>query len=101
MRKTAIRDLLRAAGGHALDANAMAALERNPYLLSDSAWLVREHRLDARDNIGLVLPRLTQIAGRHIRDAFLQTFELSHNRDAGGHVFLPREKLLAAGSEVV
>ena len=33
--------------------------------------LVREHRLDARDNIGLILPRLTQIAGRHIRDALL------------------------------
>ena len=33
--------------------------------------LVREHRLDARDNVGLILPRLTQIAGRHIRDALL------------------------------
>ena len=33
--------------------------------------LVREHRLDARDNIGLVLPRLTQIAGRHVRDTLL------------------------------
>ena len=33
--------------------------------------LVREHRLDARDNVGLILPRLTQIAGCHVRDAFL------------------------------
>ena len=33
--------------------------------------LVREHRLDARDNIGLVLPRLPQIAGCHVGDAFL------------------------------
>ena len=33
--------------------------------------LVREHRLDARDNIGLILPRLTQIAGRHVRDTLL------------------------------
>ena len=28
-------------------------------------------------------------------------FELSHNRDAGGHVFLPREKLLAATAQLL
>ena len=39
-------------------------------------------------------------------DASLRTeagllFELSHNRDAGGHVFLPREKLLAATAQLL
>lgn len=29
------------------------------------------------------------------------TFELSHNREAGGHVFLPREKLLAATAQLL
>ncbi len=71
-------------------ANAMAALERNPYLLSDSAFGVD---FSACDEIALSMG----FGG----DAALRTeagllFELSHNRDAGGHVFLPREKLLAA-----
>ena len=71
-------------------ANAMAALERNPYLLSDSAFGVD---FSVCDEIALSMG----FGG----DAALRTeagllFELSHNRDAGGHVFLPREKLLAA-----
>ena len=71
-------------------ANAMAALERNPYLLSDSAFGVD---FSVCDEIALSMG----FGG----DASLRTeagliFELSHNRDAGGHVFLPREKLLAA-----
>ena len=71
-------------------ANAMAALERNPYLLSDSAFGVD---FSVCDEIALSMG----FGG----DAVLRTeagllFELSHNRDAGGHVFLPREKLLAA-----
>ena len=71
-------------------ANAMAALKRNPYLLSDSAFGVD---FSVCDEIALSMG----FGG----DAALRTeagllFELSHNRDAGGHVFLPREKLLAA-----
>ena len=71
-------------------ANAMAALERNPYLLSDSAFGVD---FSVCDEIALSMG----FGG----DASLRTeagliFELSHNREAGGHVFLPREKLLAA-----
>ena len=76
-------------------ANAMAALERNPYLLSDSAFGVD---FSVCDEIALSMgfggdaSRRTE-AGR--------TFERSHNRDAGGHVFLPREKLLAATAQLL
>ena len=76
-------------------ANAMAALERNPYLLSDSAFGVD---FSLCDEIALSMG----FGG----DASLRTeagllFELSHNRDAGGHVFLPREKLLAATAQLL
>jgi helicase, recD/traA family len=76
-------------------ANAMAALERNPYLLSDSAFGVD---FSVCDEIALSMG----FGG----DASLRTeagllFELSHNRDAGGHVFLPREKLLAATAQLL
>lgn len=76
-------------------ANAMAALERNPYLLSDSAFGVD---FSVCDEIALSMG----FGG----DALLRTeaglmFELFHNRDAGGHVFLPREKLLAATQELL
>ena len=76
-------------------ANAMAALERNPYLLSDSAFGVD---FSLCDEIALSMG----FGG----DASLRTeagllFELSHNREAGGHVFLPREKLLAATAQLL
>lgn len=76
-------------------ANAMAALERNPYLLSDSAFGVD---FSVCDEIALSMG----FGG----DASLRTeagllFELSHNREAGGHVFLPREKLLAATAQLL
>ena len=76
-------------------ANAMAALERNPYLLSDSAFGVD---FSVCDEIALSMG----FGG----DASLRTeagllFELSHNRDAGGHVFLPREKFLAATAQLL
>ena len=53
--------------------HALLALDLGDRTLyaAQGVGLVREHRLDARDNIGLILPRLTQIAGRHIRDALL------------------------------
>ena len=75
--------------------NAMTALERNPYLLSDSAFGVD---FSVCDEIALSMG----FGG----DASLRTeagliFELSHNRDAGGHVFLPREKLLAATAQLL
>lgn len=76
-------------------AGAMAALTRNPYLLSDSAFGVD---FSVCDEIALAMG----FGG----DAALRTeagllFELSHNRDAGGHVFLPREKLLAATAQLL
>lgn len=76
-------------------ADAMAALERNPYLLSDSAFGVD---FSVCDEIALSMG----FGG----DASLRTeaglmFELFHNRDAGGHVFLPREKLLAATCQLL
>ena len=71
-------------------ANAMAALERNPYLLSDSAFGVD---FSVCDEIALSMGFGGDAS---LRTEAGLTFELSHNRDAGGHVFLPREKLLAA-----
>ena len=71
-------------------ANAMAALERNPYLLSDSAFGVD---FSVCDEIALSMGFGGDDA---LRTEAGLTFELSHNREAGGHVFLPREKLLAA-----
>ena len=70
-------------------ANAMAALERNPYLLSDSAFGVD---FSVCDEIALSMGFGGDAS---LRTEAGLTFELSHNRDAGGHVFLPREKLLA------
>ena len=71
-------------------ASAMAALERNPYLLSDSAFGVD---FSVCDEIALSMGFGGDDA---LRTEAGLTFELSHNREAGGHVFLPREKLLAA-----
>ncbi len=75
--------------------NAMAALERNPYLLSDSAFGVE---FSACDEIALSMGFGGDAALR-IEAGLL--FELSYNRDAGGHVFLPREKLLAATDQLL
>lgn len=76
-------------------ANAMAALERNPYLLSDSAFGVD---FSLCDEIALSMGFGGDAS---LRTEAGLTFELSHNRDAGGHVFLPREKLLAATAQLL
>ena len=75
--------------------NAMAALESNPYLLSDSAFGVE---FSVCDEIALSMGFGGDAALR-IEAGLL--FELSYNRDAGGHVFLPREKLLAATDQLL
>ena len=76
-------------------ANAMAALESNPYLLSDSAFGVD---FSVCDEIALSMGFGGDAS---LRTEAGLTFELSHNRDAGGHVFLPREKLLAATAQLL
>ena len=75
--------------------NAMTALERNPYLLSDSAFGVD---FSVCDEIALSMGFGGDAS---LRTEAGLTFELSHNRDAGGHVFLPREKLLAATAQLL
>lgn len=72
---------------------AMEMLRRNPYLLVDEPFGVD---FAAADEIALALGG----------DASCRTeagvlFELSHNEQNGGHVFLPREKLLAATAQLL
>lgn len=76
-------------------ANAMAALRGNPYVLSGEQFGVEFSQCD---EIALAMG----FAG----DASLRTeagllFELSHNAENGGHVFLPRGKLLAATAQLL
>ena len=73
-------------------ADAMAAVSRNPYLLAGEQFGVD---FSACDEIALSMG----FSG----DASLRTeagllFELSHNEENGGHIFLPRGKLLAAAA---
>ena len=74
-------------------AGAMEALRRNPYLLVDEPFGVD---FALADEIALALGG----------DASCRTeagllFELSHNEQSGGHVFLPRDKLLAATAQLL
>ena len=74
-------------------AGAMEALRRNPYLLVDEPFGVD---FALADEIALALGG----------DASCRTeagllFELSHNEQNGGHVFLPRDKLLAATAQLL
>ena len=76
-------------------ADAMAAVARNPYLLAGEQFGVE---FSACDEIALSMG----FSG----DASLRTeagllFELSHNEENGGHIFLPREKLLAAAVQLL
>ena len=76
-------------------AAAMEMLRRNPYLITDEPCGVD---FAVADEIALAL-------GFH-GDASCRTeagllFELSHNEQNGGHVFLPREKLLAATAQLL
>ena len=74
-------------------AGAMEALRLNPYLLVDEPFGVD---FALADEIALALGG----------DASCRTeagllFELSHNEQNGGHVFLPRDKLLAATAQLL
>lgn len=69
---------------------AMEALRRNPYLLCDQQFGVD---FSVSDEIALSMG-FDGASGVRTEAAIL--FELSHNQQSGGHVFLPREKLIAA-----
>lgn len=74
-------------------AGAMEALRRNPYLLVDEPFGVD---FALADEIALALGG----------DASCRTeagllFELSYNAQNGGHIFLPRDKLLAATAQLL
>ena len=74
-------------------AAAMEMLRRNPYLLVDEPFSLD---FAVADEIALALGG----------DASCRTeagilFELSHNETNGGHIFLPREKLLAATAQLL
>ena len=76
-------------------ADAMAAVSRNPYLLAGEQFGVE---FSACDEIALSMG----FSG----DASLRTeagllFELSHNEENGGHIFLPRGKLLDAAAQLL
>jgi len=76
-------------------AGAMEALRRNPYLLADEPFCVD---FAVADEIALALGFDGDASCR--TEAGL-LFELSHNETSGGHVFLPRDKLLAATAELL
>ncbi len=74
---------------------AMEMLRRNPYLITDEGCGVD---FAVADEIALALGFDGDAACR--TEAGL-LFELSHNAQNGGHVFLPREKLLAATAQLL
>ena len=76
-------------------AGAMEALRRDPYLLCADPCGVD---FGTADEIALSLGVGGNAACR--TEAGL-LFELSHNESGGGHVFLPREKLLAAAAQLL
>ncbi len=76
-------------------AGAMEMLRRNPYLLSDEPFGVD---FAVADEIALALG-FSGDASCRTQAALL--FELSHNEQNGGHVFLPRDKLLAATAQLL
>lgn len=74
--------------------DALTALKANPYLLSDERYGVD---FSAVDRIALGLG-VSGDSGERLEAALL--FELSHNQ-GNGHVFLPRDKLIAAASQLI
>ena len=76
-------------------ADTMEALRRNPYLLSDETFGVD---FSVSDEIALSMGFSGDSSCR--TEAGL-LFELSHNEQSGGHVFLPREKLIAATAQLL
>ncbi len=82
--------LFRRYGGDALE-----AMQRNPYLLSGEAFGVD---FAVADEIALSMGFSGDSACRTEAGVL---FELSHNEQSGGHIFLPREKLLAATAQLL
>ncbi len=74
---------------------AMEMLRRNPYLLADEPFGVD---FAVADEIALALG-FSGDASCRTEAALL--FELSHNEQNGGHVFLPRDKLLTATAQLL
>ncbi len=75
-------------------AGAAEALRRDPYLLVGEPYRVD---FSAADEIALSLGSVD--ASCRTEAALL--FELGHNETNGGHVFLPRDKLLAATAQLL
>lgn len=75
--------------------DALEALRRNPYLLSGEAFGVD---FSVTDEIALAMGFSGDSSCRTEAGVL---FELSHNEQSGGHVFLPREKLLAATAQLL
>lgn len=71
-------------------ADAIEVLQRNPYLLSGEIFGVD---FSVADEIALAMGFSGDASCRTEAGVL---FELSHNEQSGGHVFLPRSKLLAA-----
>ena len=78
---------------HRWGAPALNMIKSNPYLLVDEEWGVD---FAAADALG---EALGFGADDPLRLACALTFELSHNQN-NGHVFLPREKLVRAASQL-
>jgi len=76
-------------------AGAMEMLRRDPYQLAAEPFCVD---FAVADEIALALGFDGDASCR--TEAGL-LFELSHNEQSGGHVFLPREKLLAAAAQLL
>ena len=76
-------------------AGAMEALRRDPYQLAAEPFGVD---FAVADEVALALG-FSGDASCRVSAGLL--FELSHNEQAGGHVFLPREKLLAATAQLL
>ena len=75
--------------------DAMEALRRNPYLLAGEPFNVD---FAAADEIALSLG-FSGSASCRTEAAVL--FELNHNESSGGHIFLPRDKLVAATAQLI
>ncbi|MBO4914371.1 MAG: ATP-dependent RecD-like DNA helicase [Oscillospiraceae bacterium] len=76
-------------------AGAAEAIRKNPYMLSGEPFCVE---FSSADEIALSLG-FDGDASCRVEAAIL--YELSHNETVGGHVFLPRDKLLAATAELL
>lgn len=76
-------------------AGAMEALRRNPYLLAGEPYNVD---FALADEIALALGFAGDASCRAEAGVL---FELSYNEASGGHVFLPRDKLVAATAQLL